>query len=284
MKTAFRWLKPILCFAMLLGVSMVAVVWFSGCATVSPLHKAAKNGNIAEVERLIKNGANVNAMDGGFTPLHEAARIGKTDMVGLLIAKGADVNARIIRNYTGETALHIAAESGNKAVVGLLIANGADVNATNRGGYTPLDYAVARSKTDVANYLKDVMAGKVKVAVPAQPEDPNEVAAFAAEANRYHALEVKPTLPEEARKYNVQAVASVKDKQFTEAAEHYSSALKVAPWWPDGHFNRALILGELNRFAEAVREMKRYLTLVPDAPNARAAQDKIYEWERLEAK
>jgi hypothetical protein len=26
--------------------------------------------------------------------------------------------------------------------------------------------------------------------------------------------------------------------------------------------------------------MKRYLALVPDAPDARAAQDKIYDWER----
>ena len=25
--------------------------------------------------------------------------------------------------------------------------------------------------------------------------------------------------------------------------------------------------------------MKKYLTLVPNAPNARAAQDKIYAWE-----
>jgi hypothetical protein len=29
----------------------------------------------------------------------------------------------------------------------------------------------------------------------------------------------------------------------------------------------------------AVAEMNRYLVLVPDAPNASAAQDKIYEWE-----
>jgi hypothetical protein len=33
-----------------------------------------------------------------------------------------------------------------------------------------------------------------------------------------------------------------------------------------------------------MREMKYYLQLVPDAPNARAAQDKIYDWERLDAK
>ena len=60
--------------------------------------------------------------------------------------------------------------------------------------------------------------------------------------------------------------------------------MKIAPWWPEGYFNRALILGELNRFAEAMREMKRYLQLAPDAPNARAAQDKIYEWERFTSK
>jgi len=66
---------------------------------------------------------------------------------------------------------------------------------------------------------------------------------------------------------------------FDGAFEHYAKALAIAPWWPEGRFNRALILGELKRYSEAVREMKRYLQLVPDAPNARASQDKIYEWE-----
>jgi hypothetical protein len=38
-------------------------------------------------------------------------------------------------------------------------------------------------------------------------------------------------------------------------------------------------LGEVGNFNTAVIEMKRYLLLVPDAPNTRAAQDKIYIWE-----
>jgi tetratricopeptide (TPR) repeat protein len=91
-------------------------------------------------------------------------------------------------------------------------------------------------------------------------------------------------LPEEANKYKVQAEGAVRDKQFNNAADLYTKALEIVPWWPVGHFNRALVLGETGDYAEAQREMKHYLQLVPDAPNKRAAQDKVYDWERLEAK
>jgi regulator of sirC expression with transglutaminase-like and TPR domain len=77
----------------------------------------------------------------------------------------------------------------------------------------------------------------------------------------------------------VQAESAVREKRLADAVRLYQSALKIVPWWPEGHFNRSLVLAELNRYGEAISEMKRYLALVPDAPNARAAQDKIYEWE-----
>ena len=92
------------------------------------------------------------------------------------------------------------------------------------------------------------------------------------------------TLPEEANKYKVQAEGAVRDKAFDDAADFYAEALKIVPWWPIGHFNRALVLGETGDYELAKREMNYYLQLAPDAPNARAAQDKIYEWERLESK
>jgi predicted Zn-dependent protease len=91
-------------------------------------------------------------------------------------------------------------------------------------------------------------------------------------------------IPEEAYRYKVQAEGAVRDKAFGEAADYYAKALKIAPWWPVGHFNRALVLGEAGDYALARREMNYYLQLAPDAPNARAAQDKIYDWERLESK
>ena len=296
---------------MLSAVLVFVVLMCSGCAS---LHEAAKSGNLAEVERLIKEGADVNAKDKtGETPLHGAAETGRKDVVELLISKGANVNAAAWSGfYAGyQTPLHYAAAGGNieiaklllskgavvsaktnlgftplhvaasKDMAKLLILKGADVNAKDIGGHTPLGRA---GRAEVANFLTDFMAGKVRIAVPGPHEDPKEVVAFEAEAKKYRALAVKPELPEDARKYNVQAVAAFKDKQFSEAAEYYTTVLKIAPWWPDGHFNRALILGELNRFVEAMREMNRYLQLVPDAPNARAAQDKIYDWERLESK
>ena len=100
----------------------------------------------------------------------------------------------------------------------------------------------------------------------------------------YRAASPKPVLPEEARKFKVQAEDAVHDKQLDEAVDFYGQAIKIAPWWPDGHFNRALVFGELGATNGAIVEMKRYLALVPDASNARAAQDKIYDWERKTGK
>jgi tetratricopeptide (TPR) repeat protein len=95
----------------------------------------------------------------------------------------------------------------------------------------------------------------------------------------YRAASPKPELPEDARRFKVQAEAAVREQRYADAAEAFRAALKLAPWWPQGRFNRALILAELGRHAEAIEEMKRYLALVPDAANARHAQDKVYEWE-----
>ncbi len=110
-------------------------------------------------------------------------------------------------------------------------------------------------------------------------EGPNVAKFYEDAAARYRALAVKPALPEPARKFKVQAEGAVRKKRFERALERYLQALLIAPWWPEGHFNRALILGELERYGEAIREMKRYLNLVPNAPDARKAKDKIYEWE-----
>jgi len=73
--------------------------------------------------------------------------------------------------------------------------------------------------------------------------------------------------------------AAVKVKDFISAAELYLQAGEMYPTWPAGHFNAALVLGEMGDYEFAIREMNRYLALVPAAPNAHAAQQRIYEWE-----
>lgn len=98
---------------------------------------------------------------------------------------------------------------------------------------------------------------------------------------QYRALAVKPALPEEVRKYRVQAEFAAGQKRYDDAVRFYGEGVKLAPWWSQGHFNRALLLAERNRYRDAVIAMNKYLQLEPNAPDARAAQDKIYQWESM---
>jgi tetratricopeptide (TPR) repeat protein len=114
---------------------------------------------------------------------------------------------------------------------------------------------------------------------PVPPKDPAAEAAFQEEARKYREIPVKPPVPEEAHKYAVQGDFAAEKKNLAAAADRYADALKVAPWWPEGHFKRGRILADMERYGEAVDEMKKFLLLAPDAKEAREAQDNIYKWE-----
>jgi hypothetical protein len=58
------------------------------------LHRAARDGRVADVERLIAARADVEAKDDfGKTPLHKAAIYGHSEVAGKLLAAGAAVGA-----------------------------------------------------------------------------------------------------------------------------------------------------------------------------------------------
>jgi len=107
----------------------------------------------------------------------------------------------------------------------------------------------------------------------------NESDGFAKVVARYQNANPNPALSEEVRKLKVQAEFALEKKRYAQAIDHYEEALNIAPWWADGHFNRALLLGEAENYPDAVSEMKKYLALEPNAKDARAAQDKLYQWE-----
>jgi len=111
--------------------------------------------------------------------------------------------------------------------------------------------------------------------------DPSTDAASIVEALQrlYPQIHPKPALPEEIRRFVIQAEAATKDQKYAEAADLYDKALKVCPWWPQAHFNKAVLLAKENKFREAITSMKTYLRLDPSASDARLAQDQIYEWE-----
>ena len=90
----------------------------------------------------------------------------------------------------------------------------------------------------------------------------------------------KPAITEEQRKYIVQANLLNNEKKYCEALAYYEKAIEVnATAYPAAYYNMALISAQLEGFRNAIFNIKKYLLLVPDAPDARAAKDKIYEWE-----
>lgn len=94
-------------------------------------------------------------------------------------------------------------------------------------------------------------------------------------------LKKKPSLPEEARRYTVQADELSKISRYDEAIDLYEKALAVCPWWATGYYNRAFLLAEVKDYCWAVRDLQKYIALEPSAKDAREAQDQVYKWEAL---
>ena len=97
----------------------------------TPLLLAAKNGDAAMIETLLKGGADPNqATTNGTSPLMFAAASGNVAAVKTLLDKGADIAAK--EKAMGQTPLMFAAANGRIDVVKLLVGRGADVKATTK--------------------------------------------------------------------------------------------------------------------------------------------------------
>jgi ankyrin repeat protein len=139
-------------------IPRLAIVTLIALACCTPafcgeIHDAAKTGDLAKAEALLKENPNLvrSKGDAGWTPLHLAAMFDHPkELAQLLLTNKADVNAKA---NDGWTPLHMAASHGNKDVAELLLANMADINAKNKKGYTPLCLAAARGHKDVVELL-----------------------------------------------------------------------------------------------------------------------------------
>jgi len=120
---------------------------------------AIRNGDYAQVSKLVRAGADVNSADSdGTTALMYAVIESDIKMMKLLVSSGAKVNAK---NALDSTALMYAAT--NLAKTRLLLDAGADVKVEGKRGATPLSVAVTTfGSTPVLKLL---------IAKGAQPED-----------------------------------------------------------------------------------------------------------------
>jgi len=118
--------------------------------------QAAKDGNEAELRRLIERGGNVNwhnPEDDGRTALMVASVLGYEGCVRLLLdSEAIEVNAT--SNY-GRSALHGAAINGRLAIVKRLLEQGADPTLRDRDGDTALDDARQYGHSEVVALLSE---------------------------------------------------------------------------------------------------------------------------------
>lgn len=108
----------------------------------SALVWAARSGQAAAVELLIKSGADPNGRSGvnGWPVLMHAIHKDQPEAVRALLANGASANAR---GDGDETALMMAAGYGYSDIVRVLLDHGADAHATRSNGENALDFALS---------------------------------------------------------------------------------------------------------------------------------------------
>ena len=276
MKNVHRWLKVILCSAMLVLLASCASVppttYTPGPAEVSGLTALEAKKKLTELlERSVKGGL-CQHYEFGDHPTRTGIQVTFSDV-------------RVTCN-DGNSYVHRFADSPSPSVT-----------------YTPPNmssiYGISSVNLRVTSASRDGFFGAVKAYWRDNPEAGKEFvrawyvlantggsnvsddAAFTETVRAYRAANPKPQMREEAVKFKVQAEFAVQQKRFDDATVLFGKALQLVPWWGAGYFNRSLILAELGVYGEAIADMKRYLALEPDAPEARAAQLKIYQWESV---
>ena len=141
--------------ALFLATGLIALTQPPSAADA--LHQAVRDGNLAEVERLIKTGENVNSVDrAGSTPLLDATFSGRLEMARFLLAQGADPNLPNAEN--GASPLSYAVLSSHPAMVQLLLASGAHVDTRSRDGGSLLHLAASKENQPVVQLLLDAHA------------------------------------------------------------------------------------------------------------------------------
>lgn len=112
-----------------------------GAHSFPPLFLACMSPDPRIPRLLLDHGANVNAYSTSGTALHAASSQGRVEVMRLLIQRGAMLETRDMKGDTPLLAASLSGQPSRSEAIRLLVESGADVNAQNTMGQRPLDYA-----------------------------------------------------------------------------------------------------------------------------------------------
>lgn len=127
---------------------------------------------------------------------------------------------------------------------------------------------VATTQSEEMKNTFDQAMSKVKVSA-------NNSAAEAAAMERVievvRGMATQPPIPDLVIDHQGRGEAAVRmaksRRDFLDAANAFGEAARLAPWQPENHFNRGVVLEKAERFDEAERAFKLYLKAAPGAKN-----------------
>ena len=117
------------------------------------LTMAVRNRDVAQVERLLSQGVDIEERDEGIqqTALMRAAQVSDVRMVQILLAHRASVDAQ---DDEGNTALFYAVQRGDMQIVRVLVNSGADPRLRNTQGVSASTLARKRGSYSLIATLK----------------------------------------------------------------------------------------------------------------------------------
>lgn len=123
------------------------------------LYDAVSKNDKAQVEKLIKKGADVNFIKEmgpwmKVSPLIAAVLNKNLDIIKTLIANKADINWK---DGFNTSAIMYAANSGEMEIVKLLLENGANINDSDGQGNTVLSSATKSKNTELIVFVEETI-------------------------------------------------------------------------------------------------------------------------------
>lgn len=93
------------------------------------------------------------------------------------------------------------------------------------------------------------------------------------------------TISEEARRHLIRGQAAVEaaksSNDYKDAITEFELTSKLAPDWPAPYFNLGMVQGAAGNYDEAIKNLRKYLALSPNAADAAQVRDHIYKLEYL---